>query len=328
MLNASVRELIQIEGIDKTLAANIKHGGDPSFVEAQSVLLKTAAAELITFWDDRYPPLLRKIVDPPLLLFIRGNIDVLSRHCIAIVGTRMPSMYGKMMADRLAKELASYDLAIVSGLARGVDTVAHHAVVQSGGRTIAVLGSGVDTIYPEENKKLAEQIMQFGALVSEFPMGAKPDAPHFPRRNRIIAGLSKGTLVVEAGNKSGALITADLALEQGREVFALPGNVSNPKSLGCNKLIQQGAKLVITIEDIVEEFEGGRRSLKKNTGEPTVLLTEKEKSVYSVLTAEPQHIDRIAQLCQLTISETLSTLLNLELKNIILQTAGKNFIKQ
>jgi DNA processing protein len=328
VLNASVRELIQIEGIDKTLAANIKNGGDPSFVEVQSVLLKNAEAELITFWDDGYPPLLRKIADPPILLFVRGNVDAMSSKSIAVVGTRTPSTYGKMMAERFAEELASYDLTIVSGLARGVDTIAHRAVVQCGGRTIAVLGSGVDAIYPEENKKLAEQIMQSGALVSEFPMGAKPDAPHFPRRNRIIAGLSLGALIVEAGNKSGALITADFALEQGREVFALPGNVNNPKSVGCNKLIQQGAKLVITIEDVLEEFGGGRQSLLKIKGEPTIPLNEKEKSVYSVLTTEPQHIDKIAQQCQLPISETLSTLLSLELKNVILQTVGKNFVKQ
>jgi DNA processing protein len=328
VLCAPVRELIQVEGIDKTLAFSIKKGGNSVFVEAQSTLLKSAAAELITFWDDRYPPFLRKIADPPILLFVRGNSDVLNGAKLAIVGTRTPSSYGKMMAERFAKELISYDLTIVSGLARGVDTIAHRAVVQNGGRTIAVLGSGVDTIYPEENIKLAEQMMQNGALVSEFPMGAKPDAPHFPRRNRIIAGLAMGTMVIEAGNKSGALITADFALDQGREVFALPGNVNNPKSVGCNKLIQQGAKLVMTVEDVLEEFDGGRQTLRKLKDEPAVALSEKEKSVYSVLTAEPQHIDKIAQLSQLPISDALSTLLTLELKNVIVQTVGKHFMRQ
>lgn len=326
VFGASVRELTEVEGIDKTLAHHIKQGGDGAFAERQMALIKTSETTLITYWDQSYPRLLQKIFDPPLLLYVRGNIDILQGPSVAVVGTRAPSPYGRLMAERFGGELSGYELVVVSGLARGVDTYAHRAALQAGGKTVAVLGSGVDVIYPDENKALSEQIVGNGALVSEFPMGTKPDAPHFPRRNRIIAGMSLGTLVIEAGNKSGALITADMAMDQGRDVFALPGGINSPKSIGCNRLIQQGAKLVISVEDIVEELVGGRLSAKK--AEPTVPLNDKETTVFSVLTGEPQHIDKIAGVCHMSVADTLGVLLSLELKNIVTQTPGKHFMRQ
>ncbi|MDZ7314512.1 MAG: DNA-processing protein DprA [candidate division KSB1 bacterium] len=326
VLAASVRELVEIEGIDKTLAMQIKRGGDQNFVEKQAEKIRSAGALLISYWDPHYPQLLRRIADPPLLLFVKGKVETIGALSVAIVGTRSPSGYGKIMAEKFSSELAQRGITIVSGLARGIDTIVHAAVVRTGGKTVAVLGSGVDVIYPEENKRLTEQIVQNGALISEFPMGTKPDAPHFPRRNRIVSGMCRGVLVIEAGEKSGALITADAALEQGREVFALPGNINNPKSCGCNRLIQEGAKLVTSVEDILDEI--GISSSQPTPSEPSIPLTSKEKSVVEVLTHEPIHIDKIASLCRMPVGEVLGILLSLELKNLVRQTPGKHFLRQ
>ena len=255
ILSASTRELEGTDGIDKTMARQIKKGVIPGFAENQMDLLARTKARLITFWDKEYPPFLKKIYDPPVVLFVRGHFEENDSKSMAIVGTRSPSSYARLMAEKFARELAQKNITVVSGLARGVDTVAHQHALSAGGRTIAVLGSGVDVIYPGENSKLSDDIISHGSLVSELPMGTRPDAPHFPRRNRIISGMSLGSLVIEAGQNSGALITADFAVEQGREVFAVPGNINNPKSIGCNKLIQQGAKLVHSIDDILEEIK-------------------------------------------------------------------------
>ncbi|RPI03703.1 MAG: DNA-protecting protein DprA [Calditrichaeota bacterium] len=329
VFRASVRELVEVEGIDKTLAGGIKRGGDLHFVKEQEQLLKRGSAQIITFWDAAYPFLLKKICDPPIVLYLRGRSDLLMDPGIAVVGTRAPTSYGKWMTEHLTRELAAFHLVITSGLARGIDTITHQTAVNGGWRTIAVLGSGVDHIYPEENNRLAEKITESGALVSEFPMGSKPDAAHFPRRNRIISGMTLGVLVVEAGKKSGALITSDFALEQGREVFAVPGNVNNPKSCGCNTLIQQGAKLVMKVEDILEEFpQLCRLSQEQKKSNFPDGLSEKETLVYNHLSFEPQHIDRITLETGLSVAETLSVLLNLELKNLVFQTAGKQFIRQ
>ncbi|MBN1479819.1 DNA-protecting protein DprA [candidate division KSB1 bacterium] len=328
VFRASVRELVQVDGIDKVLAAQIKTGGDAQFVHDQIRKARNYKADILTYWDETYPQLLKQVNDPPLLLYAQGKKELFVLQSIAIVGTRMPSTYGKLMADRFARELSARNIVVVSGLARGIDTIAHRAVVQSKGGTIAVLGSGVDQIYPEENKSLAKEICECGLVLSEFPMGAKPDAPHFPRRNRIISGLSAGVLVVEAGPKSGALITADFALEQNREVFALPGNINNAKSYGGNCLIQQGAKLVLTVDDILEELgHSSESSLKSVPSSPPLELSSREAKVYHILTNEPKHIDTIARETQLSISHVLGILLSLELKNIVQQLAGKNFVR-
>ncbi len=328
IFKASIRELVEVEGIDRTLAQSIKRGGDRRFAETQALLLKKAGAAVITFWDSDYPSLLRRISDPPLFLFVKGSIAVLKEPCVAIVGTRSPTSYGKAVVENLAAELARNGITIVSGLARGIDTSAHRAVLQAGGKTAAVLGSGVDYVYPEENRHLAEEITAGGAVISEFPMGTKPEAPYFPRRNRIISGLSLGTLVIEAGAKSGALITADQALEQGREVFAVPGNINSPKSVGCNALIQQGAKLVLKVEDILEELHIESKKPAERPQEPLPNLSEKELRIYLSLSHEPLHIDKIAAASGLPVGEVLGILLSLELKNVVLQTAGKHFMRR
>lgn len=325
ILKASPRQLVEVAGIDKVLAHNIKKGGNTAFVKQQMMQAQKQRVRILSYWDDDYPKLLKQANDPPLFLFVRGDVHSCESAGIGIVGTRAPSTYGKLMADRFARELSSRNLVVVSGLARGVDTIAHQATVQSNGITIGVLGSGLDRIYPEENKKLAAAIAERGALISEFPMGAKPDAPNFPRRNRVISGLSVGILVIEAGKKSGALITADFALEQNREVFALPGNINNPKSYGCNYLIQQGAKLVVTVDDILEEI--GQTSNKNTTQQQTIQLAGLEAKIYNTLSTEPKHIDRIAAECQMSTSQALGVLLTLELKNIVQQLVGKHFVR-
>ncbi len=326
VLSASPRELMEINGVDKKVAFNIKKGGDKKLVSEQLHLLEKASGSLVSLWDEYYPPLLKNIYDPPIVLFVRGNLKALCSNCFSIVGTRYPSSYGKVNAEKFARELAQQSFTIISGLARGVDTTVHMAVVSAGAQTLAILGSGIDTIYPYENKKLAEQITEQGALVSEFPMGTKPDAPHFPRRNRIIAGMSMGTLVIEAGEKSGALITADYALDQGREVFAMPGSVNNPKALGTNRLIQQGAKLTINVKDILDELHVQMKETQFSK-KPNVPLSEVESKVLDFLTAQPEHIDNIAAQCSMPTSEVLAVLLTLELKNVVKQLVGKNFVR-
>ena len=327
VLSASVRQLVQVGGIDQSLAAQIRKGGDPKFVSMQIQRMERANTSIISYWDESYPVRLKKIADPPIILFLKGKRDVLGNQCIAIVGTRIPSTFGRIMTERLTSELVNKNAAIVSGLARGVDTVAHKAVVQMGGATIAVLGSGVDQIYPAENKGLSDKICEQGAVISEFPMGAKPDAPHFPRRNRIISGLSLGTVVVEAGEKSGALITADFALEQNREVFAVPGNANSPKSIGCNKLIQQGAKLVLNADDIIQELEGQLDFFAAAERKQNITLSGLERTVFDILSPnEPKHIDKIAAECKTPTSKVLGVLLALELRGIVKQLVGKNFV--
>jgi len=326
IFKASLRQLVEVEGIDKLLAAKIKKGGDSNFARLQVSKAKQWNADITSYWDLNYPRLLKQASDPPLLIFSRGQIEHLHALCVAIVGTRVPSTYGKLMADLFARELSAKSIVVVSGLARGIDTIVHRAVVRSGGITVAVLGSGVDKIYPDENKKLADNIINTGIVISEFYMGAKPDAPHFPRRNRIISGLSAGTLVIEAGKRSGALITTDFALEQNRDVFALPGNINNPKSYGCNYLIQQGAKLVTSVDDVLEDVGQPFQMEQKRK----LLLPEfsmDEKKVFETLGHEPKHIDMIAIECQLPVSRVLGILLSFELKNIVQQMSGKNFLR-
>ncbi len=324
---ASHRELIEIEGIDKAIAHNIKTTGNEQFADEQMSLLNKHGAKMVTFWDPSYPPLLKKIFDPPAVLFVRGEFLETDYKPIGVVGTRSPSSYGRLMAEKFAGELARKGVTVVSGLARGIDTLAHRAVLAMGGRTLAVLGSGVDVIYPDENRKLADQIITKGTLISEFPMGTKPDAPHFPRRNRIISGMSVAVLVVEAGQSSGALITADCALDQGRDVYAIPGNINNPKSSGCNHLIQQGAKLIRTPEDIFEDLGGTFGMAGNAQALSDIPLAPHEEKVFLLLSHEPVHIDLIAQKSEMQTSQALAVLLSLELKNLVKQIAGKNFIR-
>jgi DNA processing protein len=329
VLSASKKELMSVDGIDVKTAESIKSFDGARFVKDQSERLIRADARLISFWEEDYPDALKQIYDPPAFLFVKGELKKQDAFSIAIVGTRQPSNYGKLTTERFTRELAQAGFAIVSGLAYGVDTLAHKIAVEAGGRTIAVLGSGGDVIYPNENRGLAKKIASSGALVSEFPLGTDPDRNNFPRRNRIICGLSLGTLVIEAGAKSGALITAAMALDQGREVFAVPGNIDSPKSIGANELIKQGAKLAASVQDILEEiqpqFKLNLQFEKKPQEE--LNLSEPEKIIFNLISHEPMHIDAIAAASGTPTSLTLSRLLSLELKNLVRQLPGKYFVR-
>jgi len=329
VLSAPVHALSQVEGIERTLAENIHQANNAAIAQQQIELAERHACHLLTFWDAEFPTSLKKNYDPPVLLFVKGDLRADDESAIAIVGTRVPTEYGKLAAERLAAAIASRRMTIVSGLARGIDTVAHQTAIKSGGRTIAVLGCGLDIIYPPENHRLAQEISQHGALVSEYFFGVKPDAVNFPRRNRIISGLACGVLVVEAGEESGALITAQTALEQGREVFAVPGSIFSPKSLGPHRLIQDGAKLVMNIEDILVELPQQLDIFdeRKTAEPPAVNLTETEQKVLAQLSHEPIHIDLLARQAGLPTAQLLAVLLELEFKNIVKQLPGKFFVK-
>ncbi len=309
--------------------------------EVQSA--KKAECEIITWADDEYPPLLKQIADPPLLLYLRGDSKALSRHALAMVGTRRPSPYGLQVARRLAKDLAERQLVIISGLARGIDSAAHHGALDAQGVTVAVQGRGMDDIYPAENRKLADRILKTGAIISEFPLGTGPTPENFPIRNRIISGLSLGVMVVEASEYSGSLITARLATEQNREVFAVPGNVTSPQSFGPNYLIKQGAKLVDQWGDVIEEFPPEVRGQllppapdaenQPISAEPGALfdqsLSGDQKQVFEVLRPdEAVFLDDIFERVRLPQARILQLLLELEMSGLIRQLPGKNFIRK
>lgn len=285
--------------------------------------------EIITFWDSEYPSLLKRIYTPPLLLFIKGDLRTLLNDSLSVVGTRIPSSYGKSVTEKVVKELVDNEISIVSGLARGIDSIAHNAAIKNNGTTVAVIGSGMDIIYPPENKKLFNEITEKGAVISEFPLGTKPDAQNFPKRNRIIAGLSLGTLVIETKIKGGALLTAEQAFSNNREVFAIPGNIGSTKSEGTNSLIKRNvAKLVTNAQDILEELNI-KASVKHKPKIRTVDLNLNvfEEKILSVLSDIPTHIDNISEATQFSQQECLSNLLALEFKGLIKQEPGKLFTK-
>jgi len=329
VLNASIRHLVEVPGVDYKIASNIKTQVNTKFAEINIKRALEANVQIISLWHEQYPPLLREIPDAPVILYIKGEITEQDHNAISIVGTRNPSSYGKILADRIAEELGQNGVTVISGLARGVDSFAHNAALNGGGRTIAVLGSGVDVIYPAENASLAQRITQNGAIVSELPMRSEPDAPNFPRRNRIISGMSVATLVVEAGEKSGALITANCAVDTGREVFAVPGNVNSPKSYGTNRLIQQGAKLVMSVEDVFEGLGSNFRlpNKKANFRTPSETFDSIELLVLESLSEQPLHVDKISKLNGIDIPKTLSVLLTLEFGGYVKQLAGKMFVR-
>jgi DNA processing protein len=296
--------------------------------------LQKTPITVLTLIDSAYPHHLRWISDPPLVLYIRGATQPEDHLALAVVGTRKPSNYGRVIAQRLSAELVQHGFTVVSGLARGIDSVAHQSALQAGGRTLAVLGSGINVMYPPENRRLCEAISDQGAVLSEFPLNTKPDRWNFPRRNRIISGLTLGTLVVEAAVNSGALLTARHALEQGREVFAVPGRVDVPSSHGTNRLIKSGAKLVEGIEDILEEFPAIVRTssaLQPETARQAALpladLSADESRILALLQPEETHIDTLIQGSQLPAHVVASILVTLELRGLIRQFPGKFFIR-
>ncbi|HVF09450.1 MAG TPA: DNA-processing protein DprA, partial [Abditibacteriaceae bacterium] len=290
---------------------------------------------LVLETDGDYPAALRSIADPPLYLFVRGTVEARDETAIAIVGTRHATEYGRSVAGKLATELSHRGITIVSGLARGIDTAAHQGALAAGGRTLAVCGCGLDINYPVENKNLAQQIAQSGAALSEFPPTVQPESWHFPARNRIISGLSLGVIVVEAGERSGALITSDFALEQGREVFAVPGNIFKQQSRGAHALIKQGATLVESADDIITalnnralpfaQLEEAEQAAKSTP--PTVRpdLSAVENRVYLALEADPRHIDDLAAAANMGAAEVNATLVMLELKGVARPLPGGMF---
>jgi len=331
VLSASKEKLAELPDIGHVIASNIKNKVSWEKAEEQLKLLEKNQVQIVTFKDENYPENLASIYDPPPFLFVKGEIKEEDRNAVAIVGCRSASLYGKRITERIGRELAKRGVTIVSGLARGIDSIGHLSALKENGRTLAVFGSGLDVVYPSENKKLTEHIQSSGAILSEFSLGTKPEAPNFPRRNRLISGLSLGVVIVEAGTKSGALITAHCALEQNREVFAIPGNLGAKNSEGTNKLIKQGAKLVTSVEDILEELkittQEGKPSSSVLTEEDMSHLSEKEKNIFKFISDEPYHIDKIATQASVNVSQALSTLLSLELKGVVKQLSGKMFVR-
>ncbi len=325
-------ELENIDSINSNLASRIikSRNNLETFshsLENEIAKLEKMNAKIITYWDDSYPSILRNIYIPPLILYTLGDFHKSDKYNIAIVGTRKPTDYGKSIAAKFSKELAEQDITIISGLARGVDSIAHRSAIKAGGRTIAVIGSGLDIVYPPENRALFNDITQNGVIISEFELGTKPDAKNFPRRNRIISGISLGTLVVESKKNGGAMQTANYSMDQNREVFAIPGNLNIPESEGTNILIQRNeAKLITDPEDILLELNLKIQPIiGKNIPKPKIDLSLFEEKIYDCLDSSPKHIDALANETSISTSECLVNLLSLEFKGVIQQLPGKMF---
>ncbi len=343
VFRASLTEL-EASGIPAASAQSVALGKSYELAENEFVKTAEAGAKIVAIGDAEYPQRLMEIYDPPLALRVRGDVSILSKPGIAVVGTRHPTPYGLGMSERLSCDLAARGLILFSGLARGVDTAAHRGAVNARGKTVAVFGTGVDEIYPRANKKLSEEILQFGgALISEFPTGTFPAPQNFPIRNRIISGLSVGVLVIEAGEYSGTRITSRCALEQCREVFAVPGNVTNKLAWGPNTLIKQGAKLVATWEDVWEELPtevrlqvGPAVEAVATERQATASLFDQqempaqERKVYALLRAdESTHIDELIEKLdgRLSSAEIFSALFELEMASKIRQMPGKYYVR-
>jgi DNA processing protein len=326
---AKENELRKIPFITKGI---LKELIDPKYKDNTCRLIEKIYKEDIRMlrynYDDAYPKILYNIYDPPLVLYVKGNY-VNAEMAIAVVGSRRATAYGLKTAESISSKLSSCGITIVSGMARGIDSYAHIGALKSGGRTIAVLGCGVDIVYPSENRKLMKQIVETGAVISEYPPGTPPFGYNFPARNRIISGLCQGVVIIEAAHKSGSLITADFALEQGREVFAVPGNINNINSSGTNKLIKEGAKLVSSVDDILEELNNFNLSkmsehIITNKNDKNILcgLSIEEKRILQELIYEPLHIDMIKEKCNMSIQKINSLLIMMELKGVIEQVPG------
>jgi len=333
-----------VPGIGDKTAPQIKSFKDWKKVEKELEFADRTGVSIVTSQDPLYPSQLLSTYDYPAFLYVKGHLKEDDIN-VAVVGSRTASTYGKFTTERLCRELVLRGITVISGLARGIDSAAHRGALSGKGRTIAVLGCGLDVVYPPENEKLFTEISLQGALISEFPFGTPPNAPNFPARNRIISGISLGVVVVEASEKSGSLITARIALEQGREVFAVPGSIDSSGSRGTNKLIKQGAKLIENVEDILEEIlpqvtrapklvKPDQRQKQPDdqqkilTSSPDLVLKETEKTVWQVLSQKPVHIDQIITSTGLTAHEVHVILLNLELQGLIEQKPGKTYMRK
>ena len=328
ILLARADQLAAIDGIPRALAENISRWQE--FADPTAELKKAAdlGARIITAEDAEYPSALREIHDPPIVLYVRGQLTERDRNAVAVVGSRKATHYATESAKKLSFQMAYAGLTVASGLARGIDTAAHQGALAAKGRTIAVIGSGLGELYPPENAELADRIAASGAVISEFPIDTKPDRQTFPIRNRIVTGLSFGVLVVEAGANSGALISANMAAEQGRTLYAVPGRIDAPAALGSNRLIQQGAKLVITVDDILDDLPlVFREKPDLPATAPAVDLTPEQQKILDAIGSEEMPLDSVIATSGLTAAVVSSTLLALEIRRLVKQLPGKRFVK-
>jgi DNA processing protein len=332
VLAAAPSELRSVQGVGPKLTERIVAAREEIDVDSLIAVCERRDVEIVAETDETYPSLLRQIPDPPPVLFVRGELKPQDGMAIGVVGTRHATHYGLRQAERLAASLARAGLTIVSGLARGIDAAAHRGAIEAGGRTLAILGSGVLSIYPPEHESLAEEVVAHGALVSEAPPLAAPHSGVFPQRNRVISGMSLGVIVVEAGDRSGALITARLAMEQGREVFAVPGRIEDPTSRGCHRLIRDGAKLVQTVDDVLEElgplFEPASRDDGREVHHPAeLLLNEQEQQILDAIGSDPTSLDAILAATSLSVPNILSTLSVLEMRRLVRRVSGSLVVR-
>ncbi|NJD60173.1 MAG: DNA-protecting protein DprA [Anaerolineales bacterium] len=318
-------EALQSAGLSQKIVASFQRFRKDVDLEQVWERIQSLGVQVLTWEDEAYPSHLKEIDQPPPVLYVRGSLQAEDEWAVAIVGTRKVTAYGRQVAEDVATVLAHSGVTVVSGLARGVDSVAHQAALNAGGRTLAVLGNGVDQVYPPENRKLAAQIMEHGALISDYALGTQPDGVNFPPRNRIISGLSLAVIIVEAGETSGALITATFAAEQGRDVFAVPGNITAPQSKGTNRLIRDGAQPLLNPQDVLEalnltmvtEHQAARVSL------PTDPV---EVSLYKLLSQQPMYVDEIRMQAGMPIETVSATLAMMELKGMVRQVGGMNYV--
>ncbi len=323
--HATIQQM-QAARLDRRSSESLLGARRTIFPEQELQRVQAANVNVLTWDDAAYPASLRTIDGSPPLLYVRGRLAAQDEWAVAVVGTRRVSVYGREVAQVLAAALAKQGVTVVSGLALGVDTVAHRAALDAGGRTLAVLGSAVDQLYPPQNRGLAQAIAGQGALLSDYALGTRPDARNFPPRNRIISGLSRGVIIVEAGERSGALITARYAAEQGRDVFAVPGSILHPGSAGCNHLIQQGAAPLLSVDDVLEQLNLVRVqeiSAARRTLEPA----PQEQQILALLTAEPAHIDDLVRSSQLAAAQIGGLLAILELKGLVRQVAPMTYVR-
>ncbi len=315
---------LRAAGLSEKIAQNLiqlRAGVDLSLIETQ---LNALHVTVLTWDDPQYPRRLHEIDQPPPILYVRGTLTDADEWAVAIVGTRRVTTYGRQVTEQLATALAQNGITVISGLARGTDSIAHQTALKAGGRTISVLGSGVDRLYPPENKRLAEEMIEKGAVMSDYPLGTQPEASNFPPRNRIISGLAMAVVVVEASQQSGALITAEFAAEQGREVFAVPGSIFAPQSQGTNRLIQQGARPMLSPQEILEALNLGRVAQHREA-RAIIPANALEAQILTLIRNEALHVDDISVQAQLPIKEVSATLAMMELKGLVRQMGGMQY---
>ncbi|HQO57354.1 MAG TPA: DNA-processing protein DprA [Candidatus Omnitrophota bacterium] len=340
VLAAGPRTLAAVGDVSSAAVKNIGGFRQDEFLKEETARCSALKVRVTTRWEESFPRILKQIPDCPVVLYHKGDIQPTDERSVAIVGSRRATLYGRLMAEQLASRLADLGITIVSGLARGIDSAAHTGSLKAHGRTLAVLGCGLNRIYPPENEELVEGISLNGAVVSEFPLKTPPLRYNFPRRNRIISGLSLGVIVVEAHRRSGALITSRFALEQGREVFAVPGRIDQPAAWGANQLIKDGAKLILGVEDVLAELQIPLRncprqafvleeSPRREGEEPAadVRLTAEQQFIYNTLNKNPRHIDDLAVQCQKSAAGMMESLLQLELRGFVKRWPGQYYSK-